>query len=112
MANNPILMSKLRHVLKLHCQGQNKLQISVTTGLSRNTVKKYIRAFTGLKTTWEDINQLSDKELDEQLCVEPELVVPSESKPGVAQCLSFPQRFQRLLQLAAGAGAASLFAIF
>ena len=36
MANNPILMSKLRHVLKLHCQGQNKLQISTATGLSRN----------------------------------------------------------------------------
>lgn len=81
MANNPILMSKLRHVLKLHCQGQNKLQISITTGLSRNTVKKYIRAFTGLKTTWEDINQLSDKELDEHFCVEPELVVDSRLAP-------------------------------
>lgn len=81
MANNPILMSKLRHVLKLHCQGQNKLQISITTGLSRNTVKKYIRVFTGLKTTWEDINQLSDKELDEQFCVEPELVVDGRLAP-------------------------------
>lgn len=81
MANNPILMSKLRHVLKLHCQGQNKLQISITTGLSRNTVKKYIRAFAGLKTTWEDINQLSDKELDEQFCIEPELVVDGRLAP-------------------------------
>ncbi len=81
MANNPILMSKLRQVLKLHCQGQNKLQISITTGLSRNTVKKYIRAFTGLKTTWEDINQLSDKELDEQFCVEPELIVDGRVAP-------------------------------
>ena len=67
MANNPIPMSKLRQVLKLHCQGQNKLQISITTGLSRNTVKKYIRAFTGLKTTWEEISQQSDKELDERV---------------------------------------------
>jgi hypothetical protein len=42
MANKPIHMSKLRQVLKLHCQGQNKLQMSTVTGLSRNTVKKYL----------------------------------------------------------------------
>jgi transposase len=81
MANNPISMSKLRQVLKLHCQGQNKLQISITTGLSRNTVKKYIRAFTGLKTTWEEISQQSDKELDERFCIEPELVVDGRLAP-------------------------------
>ena len=74
-------MSKLRQVLKLHCQGQNKLQISITTGLSRNTVKKYIRAFTGLKTTWEEISQQSDKELDERFCIEPELVVDGRLAP-------------------------------
>ena len=61
MANKPIPMSKLRHVLKLHCQGQNKLQVSTATGLSRNTVKKYIHSFIGLKTTWEEISQRSDK---------------------------------------------------
>lgn len=81
MANNPIHMSKLRHVLKLHCQGQNKLQISTTTGLSRNTVKKYIRVFTGLKTTWEEINKLSDKDLDELLCKEPEVVLDVRLAP-------------------------------
>ncbi|MEO5602448.1 MAG: hypothetical protein ABIR06_16120 [Cyclobacteriaceae bacterium] len=68
-------------VLKLHCQGQNKLQISITTGLSRNTVKKYIRAFTGFKTTWEEIGQQSDKELDERFCVEPALVVEARLAP-------------------------------
>jgi transposase len=72
MANNPIAMSKLRQVLKLYCQGQFKLQISTITGLSRNTVKKYIHAFKDLKTTWDDVNQLSDKDLDELFCKEPE----------------------------------------
>jgi transposase len=81
MANNPILMSKLRQVLKLHCQGQNKLQISITTGLSRNTVKKYIRLFTQFKTTWEEIALQSDKELDERFCIEPELVVDARLAP-------------------------------
>jgi len=71
MANKPITMSKLRHVLKLYCQGQNKLQISTVTSLSRNTVKKYLHVFVGLKTTWDDVNQLSDKDLDEFFCKEP-----------------------------------------
>ena len=75
MANNPIAMSKLRQVLKLYCQGQFKLQISIITGLSRNTVKKYINAFKGLKATWDDVNQLSDKDLDELFCKEPEPLI-------------------------------------
>lgn len=74
-------MSKLRQVLKLHCQGQNKLQISITTGLSRNTVKKYLRVFTGLKTTWEEISQRSDKELDELFCKEPEPIIDDRLGP-------------------------------
>ena len=75
MANKPIIMSKLRQVLKLYCQGQFKLQISTLTGLSRNTVKKYINTFRALRSTWEEINQLSDKELDALFCQEPEPVV-------------------------------------
>lgn len=42
MANKSIHMSKLRHILKLYCQGRSKLHISSTTGLSRNTLKKYL----------------------------------------------------------------------
>jgi transposase len=72
MANKPIQMSKLRQVLKLHCQGQSKLHISKSTGLSRNTVKKYLNILAGLKTTWEEVSRLSDKDLDELFCKEPE----------------------------------------
>src|SRR5690606_8990498 len=75
MANKPITMSKLRQVLKMYCQGQFKLQISTLTGLSRNTVKKYINTFHALRTTWEDINQLSDKELDALFCQDSEPVM-------------------------------------
>ena len=81
MANKPIPMSKLRHVLKLHCQGQNKLQVSTATGLSRNTVKKYIHSFIGLKTTWEEISQRSDKELEELFSQEPEPKVDDRLLP-------------------------------
>jgi len=78
MANKPITMSKLRLVLKLHCQGQSKLKISKIAGLSRNTVIKYVQVYAGLKSTWEQINQLPDKELDELFCKEPE--APADDK--------------------------------
>ena len=73
-------MSKLRQVLKLHCQGQSKLSISTVTGLSRNTVKKYLNTFTGLHSTWEEVKKLSDKELDELFCKEPEVVIDERLK--------------------------------
>lgn len=76
MANKPIKMSKLRQVLKLYCQGQNKLQISIVTGLSRNTVTKYVKDFIGLKCTFEEITNLSDKDLDDLFCKTPEVVPP------------------------------------
>jgi transposase len=72
MANKPIKMSKLRQVLRLFCQGQSKLYISEITGLSRNTVKKYLHVLTTLKTTWEEVSQLTDKDLDELFCREAE----------------------------------------
>lgn len=74
MANKPIHMSKLRIVLKLHCQGHSKLHISTVTGLSRNTVKKYLHVFSGLHSSWEEVKELGDKELDELFCKEPEMV--------------------------------------
>jgi transposase len=77
MANKPIKMSKLRQVFKLHCQGQSKLYISTVTGLSRNTVSKYINNFIALKSTWEETNALSDKDLDDLFCKSPE-VIPSD----------------------------------
>lgn len=64
MSNKPIIMSKLRSILKLHCQGYSKLQISNTTGVSRNTVKKYIKHFAILLTSWEELSRLSDQDLD------------------------------------------------
>lgn len=71
MANKSIKMSKLRQILKLHCQGYSKLQISNTTGVSRNTVKRYIKHFTALITTWEDLSRLNDKELNDLFNKEP-----------------------------------------
>ena len=54
MANKIINMGKLRQIIKLYCQHMGTRKISEATGVSRNTVKKYIRQFKFLKTTWEE----------------------------------------------------------
>lgn len=64
MANKPISMSKLRQILRLHTQGESNLQISKLSGISRNTLKKYVKKLRGLRLTYEDVNLMSDDELD------------------------------------------------
>lgn len=71
MANNPINMSKIRQLLRLHAQGCSKLQIAGLTGIARNTLRKYLVAFVSTGMSYEDINVLSDKEL-EALFIKPQ----------------------------------------
>ncbi len=71
MANNSISMSKIRQILRLHCQGYSKLKIAEQTGVARNTLKKYIKEFIACRLTFDEINELSDKDL-EDLFVKPD----------------------------------------
>jgi transposase len=85
MANKPINMLKLRQILRYYTQGTSKKQISEITGVSRNTLKRYINRFILLRLTYEHITSLSDHEL-EKLFIEPAPKLPDE-------------RFERLQQL-------------
>ncbi len=71
MANNPISMIKIRQILRLHSQGCSKVQIAARTGIARNTLKKYLKDFTGSDLSFEELNTLSDKDL-EDLFIKPE----------------------------------------
>lgn len=64
MANKITDMSKIRKVIKFHCNGKSKLLISKYLSLSRNTVKKYISLFEVLGLDFETINQKTDAELE------------------------------------------------
>jgi transposase len=64
MSNNFIHMNKLRQILKMYSQGLSKLSISDTIGTSRNTVKSYIKTFEKLGKTFEELNALSDADLN------------------------------------------------
>jgi transposase len=64
MSDNLIIMSKARSILKMYTEGVSKQSISVRTGATRNTVKKYIRQFVAMDKTLEEIDQLSDTQLE------------------------------------------------
>jgi transposase len=63
MANHIISMGKIRQIIRLHAQGASKLHIAVSTGTSRNTLKKYLKEFSACGLTCEELLTLSDQEL-------------------------------------------------
>lgn len=75
MANKKIDMSKLRQILRLYEKGEKKLKISELTGVSRNTLKKYLKIYLHLGLTLKDVEMFSDHELDlafeEDMKIEP-----------------------------------------
>lgn len=62
--NDLIIMSKVRIILRMYTQGVSKSSISERTGISRNTVKKYIRDFISLGIPIEEISVLKDSDLE------------------------------------------------
>lgn len=64
MANKTIIMSKVRQIIKLYSQNMGKKKIGLRLGMSKNTVKLYIEQFRALKTTQQELCQLTDYELN------------------------------------------------
>ena len=65
MANKAIEMIKIRQILRLYDQGQSKVQISILTGVARNTVKRYLRKFIAGQYSFSQVSSLSDHELEQ-----------------------------------------------
>lgn len=58
-------MLNIRHILRLHSQGQTKSEIIVQTGIHSVTLRKIIKDYKTSKLTFPEINELSDKDLEE-----------------------------------------------
>jgi transposase len=58
-------VSNIRHILRLHTQKQTQAEIIVQTGIQRKVLKKYLDAFKSSGFRFEEINELSDKDLEE-----------------------------------------------
>jgi len=75
MAGTSITMNKLRKVIRLHTEGKSKRFISDYLRLSRNTVKKYINRFISSRLSFEELEALSDTELEALLLKSEEKVL-------------------------------------
>ncbi|MES1221055.1 MAG: IS21 family transposase [Bacteroidota bacterium] len=64
MANKTIPMSNVRQIIKLYSQQMGMKRIGERLGMSKNTVKLYVRQFHALKTTKEELFKLTDFELN------------------------------------------------
>ena len=80
MANKAITMSKLRQVLKYFFQGIGTKTISNTTGVSRNTVKKYLAQSRYMRLTPESVQALSDQQLHDLFRYEASLPLPDSNR--------------------------------
>ncbi|MBL0340808.1 MAG: IS21 family transposase [Bacteroidetes bacterium] len=94
MANQNIDMSKLRQILKHYMHHQGTRTIRDLTGVSRNTVKKYIAQFKALKTPWDELNKLNDKALEALFIEEP--IVPDPPERQKALYSFFPAAEKKL----------------
>ena len=60
MANRPISMNKIKQIIRLYCGGIGSKKSNQITGVSRNVVKTYVRAFRSLGLTLEQVEALDD----------------------------------------------------
>ena len=58
-------MCNIRHILRLHTQRQTMSEIIVQTGILRPVLKKYLKEFKESGLRFSEINELSDKDLEE-----------------------------------------------
>ena len=58
-------MSKVRNIIRLYTEGVSKQSIGDRTGLPRNSVRKYIRLFLASDKSPEELELMSDTELEQ-----------------------------------------------
>ncbi len=67
-------MCNIRHILRLHTQNQTQSEIIVQTGIPRKHLKMYIEIYKTSKLTFEELNELSDKDLAELFVIPEETI--------------------------------------
>ena len=85
MSNRPIIMSKIKQIIRCHCEGHGSKKTSSITGVSRNVIRQYLKRFAILNLTREEVENKTDQELSD-------LFYPQQNN----QTLPDTARFQRL----------------
>ncbi|MEO7906599.1 MAG: IS21 family transposase [Saprospiraceae bacterium] len=67
MAGNPIRMSQYKQILRLFSQGQKIKAIVRETGISRTTIKRYLRIISSRELNLEELLQMEDLRIEHLL---------------------------------------------
>ena len=92
MSNKTIEMFTIRQVLRLYASGRGTKYISQSTGVARNTVKKYLYRYVQLKITLEELDRMSDAQMSKAFLVKQSVAIPdkramySRSSPCASFC--------------------------
>lgn len=78
MSNKTIEKFTIRQILRLYANGRGTKCISQSTGVARNTVKKYLHRYVQLKTTLEELDRMSDAQLSKAFIVKESKVATSK----------------------------------
>ena len=87
MPNNLIDMNKVKQILQWYTEGVPKLTISLKAGVSRNSVKSYIRQFIAMDKSMEEILSLKDSDL-EKLFLSRQFKEPDQQYLELTACFS------------------------
>lgn len=77
MSNKTIEMFTIRQVLRLYASGRGTKYISQSTGVARNTIKKYLFRYVQLRVTMEELDKMSDAQMSKAFLTKEELLVPN-----------------------------------
>jgi transposase len=78
MPNKTIEMFTIRQVLRLYATGRGTKYISQSTGVARNTVKKYLYRYVQLKVTMEQVDKMSDAQMSNAFLARQSVAIPSK----------------------------------
>jgi transposase len=78
MSNKTIEMFTIRQVLRLYASGRGTKYISQSTGVARNTVKKYLYRYVQLKITLEELDRMSDAQMSKAFLVRQSVAIPDK----------------------------------
>jgi len=78
MSNKTIEMFTIRQVLRLYASGKGTKYISQSTGVARNTVKKYLYRYVQSKITLEELDRMSDAQMSKAFLVKQSVAIPDK----------------------------------
>ena len=78
MSNKTIEMFTIRQVLRLYAKGRGTKYISQSTGVARNTVKKYLYRYVQLRITLEELDKMSDAQMSKAFLVKQSVAIPDK----------------------------------